>query len=109
MLIYSYINTSGDWKISTSVDLTVYQYGKNFFHNIAHKKYKITSTLSYANTALSQSAFEIFKCYIIKCHHGNVKVVSLMIHCDVIKKLFSGRQPRDLPNFACVFVLGHIV
>ena len=59
--IYSYINTSGNWKnekfcgnttpagrsvfiqfrvfpISTSVDITVYQYGKNvlyLFHNIA--------------------------------------------------------------------------
>ena len=52
VLIYSYINTSGNWKneklcvftqfrvflIFTSVDITVYQYGKNvlyFFYNIA--------------------------------------------------------------------------
>ena len=55
MLIYSYINTSGNWKtpagrsvftqfrvfpIFTSVDITVYQYGKNvlyFFYNIAQR------------------------------------------------------------------------
>ena len=56
MLIYSYINTSGNWKyeklcgntitqfrvfpILTSVDITVYQYGKNvlyFFYNIAQR------------------------------------------------------------------------
>ena len=57
MLIYSYINTSGNWKneklcgrrvftkfrvfpIFTSVDITVYQYRKNvsyFFYNIAQK------------------------------------------------------------------------
>ena len=54
VLIYSYINTSGNWKneklcgfhtISsfsnlTSVDITVYQYGKNvfyFFYNIAQR------------------------------------------------------------------------
>ena len=63
VLIYSYINTSGNWKneklcgnttpagrsvfiqfrvfpIFTSVDITVYQYGKNvlyFFYNIAQK------------------------------------------------------------------------
>ena len=63
MLIYSYINTSGNWKneklcgnmmpagwsvftqfrvfpIFTSVDVTVYQYGKNvlyFFYNIAQR------------------------------------------------------------------------
>ena len=63
LLIYSYINTSGNWKneklcgnmmpagrsvftqfrvfpIFTSVDITVYQYGKNvlyFFYNIAQR------------------------------------------------------------------------
>ena len=63
VLIYSYINTSGNWKneklcgnttpagrsiftqfrvfpVFTSVDITVYQYGKNvlyFFYNIAQK------------------------------------------------------------------------
>ena len=63
MLIYSYINTSGNWKneklcgnttpagrsvfiqfrvfpIFTNVDITVYQYGKNvlyFFYNIAQR------------------------------------------------------------------------
>ena len=63
VLIYSYINTSGNWKneklcgnttpagrsvftqfrvfpIFTSVDITVYQYGKNvsyFFYNIAQE------------------------------------------------------------------------
>ena len=63
VLIYSYINTSGNWKnaklcgsttpagrsvftqfrvfsIFTSVDITVYQYGKNvlyFFYNIAQR------------------------------------------------------------------------
>ena len=52
MLIYSYINTSGNWKneklktqfrvfpIFMSVDKTAYQYGKNvlyFFYNIAQR------------------------------------------------------------------------
>jgi hypothetical protein len=67
---------------STSVDITIYQYGKNvlyFFYNIAMSKARrirkisvFTSggkfpvlTLSYINTALSQSAFRIYKCYII--------------------------------------------
>ena len=51
MLIYSYINTSGNWEneklgkreISTSVDITVYQYGKNvfyLFYNIAQRNIK---------------------------------------------------------------------
>ena len=66
MLIYSYINTSGNWEneklcgnttpegrsvftqfrvfpISTSVDITVYQYGKNvlyLFYNIARRNIK---------------------------------------------------------------------
>ena len=98
VLIYSYINTSGIGKTtpegrsvfiqfrvfptSTSVDITIYQYGKNvlyFFYNIAMSKARrirkisaFTSggkfpvlTLSYINTALSQSAFRIYKCYII--------------------------------------------
>ena len=65
VLIYSYINTSGNWKneklcgnttpagrsvftqfrvfpIFTSVDITVYQYGKNvlyFFYNIAQRTF----------------------------------------------------------------------
>ena len=103
VLIYSYINTCGIGKTrncmetrraecfhtissfpnSTSVDITIYQYGKNvlyFFYNIAMSKARrirkismFTSsgkfpvlTLSYINTALSQSAFRIYKCYIIK-------------------------------------------
>ena len=63
VLIYSYINTSGNWKneklcgnftqfrvfpIFTSVDITVYQYGKNvlyFFCNIEQRMYVI-ATLS---------------------------------------------------------------
>ena len=61
MLIYSYINTSGNWEneklcgrrsvftqfrvfpISTSVDITIYQYGKNvlyLFYNIAQRNIK---------------------------------------------------------------------
>ena len=105
MLIYSYINTSGIGKTrncttpegrsvfiqfrvfptSTSVDITIYQYGKNvlyFFYNIAMSKSRrirtisvFTSgrkfpvlTLSYINTALSQSAFRIYKCYIINIY-----------------------------------------
>ena len=107
MLIYSYINTRTRvelgkreivWKHdarraecfhtissfpnSTSVDITIYQYGKNvlyIFYNIAMSKARrlrkisvFTSggkfpvlTLSYINTVLSQSAFRIYKCYII--------------------------------------------
>ena len=99
VLIYSYINTSGNWEneklcgnttpegrsvftqfrvfpISTSVDITtIYQYGKNvlyLFYNIAQRNIKKeifrrfrVLTLSYINTAPSQSAFRIYKCYII--------------------------------------------
>ena len=96
VLIYSYINTSGNWKneklcgnttpagrsvftqfqIFTSVDITVYQHGKNvlyFFYNIAQRTltevwreiFRVDIEL-YINTALSQSAFRIYKCYIIK-------------------------------------------
>jgi hypothetical protein len=70
---------------SMSVDITVYQHGKNvlyFFYNIAMSKARrirkisvLTSggkfpvlTLSYINTALSQSAFRIYKCYIMISH-----------------------------------------
>jgi hypothetical protein len=102
-LIYSYINTSGNleneklcgnttplgrsvftqfrvFPISTSVDITIYQYGKNvlyLFYNIAQRNIKTVSvlTLSYINTALSQSAFRIYKCYIIIC---NILISSIM-------------------------------
>ena len=63
--------------ISTSVDITVYQHGKNvlyFFYNIAQENTKLLQwmskgkfsvfTLSYVNTAINQSAFRILKCYI---------------------------------------------
>ena len=110
VLIYSYINTSGIGKtrncvetrrpqggvtgrsvftkfrvfpISTSVDITVYLYGKNvsyFFYNIAQKNTKLLPwmsdgkfsvfTSSYVNTALNQSAFRIHKCYIINTHNN---------------------------------------
>ena len=98
-LIYSYINTSGIGKtrncvetrrpnggvfslnirvfpISTSVDITVYLYGKNvlyFFYNIAQENTKLLQwmskgkfsvfTSSYVNTAINQSAFRILNCY----------------------------------------------
>ena len=65
--------------ISTSVDITVYLYGKNvlyFFYNIAQEDTKLLQwmskgkfsvfTSSYVNTAINQSAFRILKCYIIK-------------------------------------------
>ena len=98
MLIYSYINTSGNWKneklcgnttpagrsvftqfrvfpIFTSVDITVYQYGKNvlyFFYNIAQRTlteewreiFRVDIEL-YQHGSSSQSAFRIYKCYII--------------------------------------------
>ena len=51
--------------ISTSVDITVYLYGKNvlyFFYNIAQKKYKITSM---------DERREIFCVYIELCKHGS--------------------------------------
>ena len=70
--------------ISTSVDITVYLYGKNvlyFFYNIAQKNTKILQwmsgmkfsvfTSSYINTALNQSAIRIYKCYIIMCNNNN--------------------------------------
>ena len=122
VLIYSYINTSGIGKTrncmetrrpkgnttpegrsvfiqfrvfptSTSVDITIYQYGKNvlyFFYNIAMSKSRrirkisvFTSgrkfpvlTLSYINTGLSQSAFRIYKCYIIISLQSTRKYIS---------------------------------
>ena len=67
--------------ISTSVDITVYQYGKNvvyFFYNIAQKSTKLLHcmsdgkfsvfTWSYVNTSLDQSAIGVHKCYIINVH-----------------------------------------
>jgi hypothetical protein len=86
-LIYSYINTSGNWEneklwvfpISTSVDITIYQYGKNvlyLFYNITQtnikkeifRHFRVDIELQYINMALSQSAFRIYKCYIIKAY-----------------------------------------
>ena len=77
MLIYSYINTSGNWKneklcgnttpagrvfpIFTSVDITVYQYGKNvlyFFYNIAQR-------------TLTEKWREIFRVDIELYQHGS--------------------------------------
>ena len=62
----------------SSIYITVYLYGKNvlyFFYNIAQKNTillqwmsdgKISKLkLSYVDTALNQSAFNIHKCYII--------------------------------------------
>jgi hypothetical protein len=86
---------------STSVDITIYQYGKNvlyFFYNIAMSKARrirkisvFTSggkfpvlTLSYINTALSQSAFRIYKCYIINTIICIVFVWSInIVHFDI--------------------------
>ena len=105
MLIYSYINTSGNWKneklcgnttpagrsvftqfrvfpIFTSVDIIVYQYEKNvlyFFYNIAQRtlteKWReiVRVDMSYINTALSQSAFRIYKCYIINTGRASAR------------------------------------
>ena len=66
------------FSISTSIDITVYQNGKNvlyFFYNIAQKNTKLLEwmsdgkfsafTLIYVNTALNKSAFKIHKWYII--------------------------------------------
>ena len=65
MLIYSYINTSGNWKneklCGTSVDITVYQYGKNalyFFYNIAQR-------------TLTEEWREIFRVDIELYQHGS--------------------------------------
>ena len=84
VLIYSYINTSGNWKneklcgnttpagrsvftqfrvfpIFTSVDITVYQYGKNvlyFFYNIAQR-------------TLTEEWQEIFRVDIELYQHGS--------------------------------------
>ena len=84
VLIYSYINTSGNWEneklcgnttpagrsvftqfrvfpIFTSVDITVYQYGKNvlyFFYNIAQR-------------ALTEEWREIFRVDIELYQHGS--------------------------------------
>ena len=84
VLIYSYINTSGNWKneklcgnttpagrsvftqfrvfpIFTSVDITVYQYGKNvlyFFYNIAQR-------------TLTEGWREIFRVDIELYQHGS--------------------------------------
>ena len=117
MLIYSYINTRGNWKneklcgnttpagrsvftqfrvfpIFTSVDITVYQYGKNilyFFYNIAQRTFTESGgkfsvlTLSYINTALSQSAFRIYKCYIIMLY---IKYLSMKMQIIFFVNIF---------------------
>ena len=87
VLIYSYINTSGNWKneklcgnttptgrsvftqfrvfpIFTSVDITVYQYGKNvlyFFYNIAQR-------------TLTEEWREIFRVDIELYQHGSYPI-----------------------------------
>ena len=87
VLIYSYINTSGNWKneklcgnttpagrsvftqfrvfpIFTSVDITVYQYGKNvlyFFYNIAQR-------------TLTEEWREIFRVDIELYQHGSLPI-----------------------------------
>ena len=105
VLIYSYINTSGNRKneklcgnttpagrsvftqfrvfpIFTSVDITVYQYGKNvlyFFYNIAQRTltekwreiFRVDIEL-YQHGSYSHSAFRIYKCYIIIIYNINV-------------------------------------
>ena len=74
VLIYSYINASGNWKskklcgntqfrvfpIFTSVDVTVYQYGKNvlYFYNIAQR-------------TLTEEWREIFRVDIELYQHGS--------------------------------------
>ena len=58
-------NTSEVFPISTSVEITIYQHGKDvlyFFYNIAQKKYKITSM---------DERREIFRVYIELCKHGS--------------------------------------
>ena len=107
MLTYSYINTSGNWEneklcgnttpegrsvftqfrvfpISTSVDITIYQYGKNvlyLFYNIAQRninkeifrRFRVDIELyqhgkrqsAFNQRSKRQSAFRIYKCYII--------------------------------------------
>ena len=88
VLIYSYINTSGNWKneklcgnttpagrsvfrqfrvfpIFTSVDITVYQYGKNVLYFFLWREIFRVDIELYINTALSQSAFRIYKSHII--------------------------------------------
>ena len=67
--------------VSTSVDITAYQHGKNvlyFFYNIAQKNTKFLQwkrdgkfsvfIFSYVNMVLNQSACRIHKCYIIKLY-----------------------------------------
>ena len=100
MLIYSYINTSGNWKneklygnttpagrsvfvqfrvfpIFTSVDITVYQYGKNvlyFFYNIAQR-------------TLTEEWREIFRVDIELYQHGsfyNLQMLYYNIHLFTI-------------------------
>ena len=81
--------------IFTSVDITVYQYGKNvlyFFYNIAQRTFteewreifpcwhRVIS--GYINTALSQSAFRIYKCYIIIFFQFNLFLKSVWFYAQ---------------------------
>ena len=61
MLIYSYINTSGNWKNEKLCGNTTPQGGAQ--RTLTEEWREI---FRYTNTALSQSAFRIYKCYIIK-------------------------------------------
>ena len=98
---------------STSVDITIYQYGKNvlyFFYNIAMSKTRrirkislFTNggkfpvlTLSYINTALSQSAFRIYKCYIIKLYINTEKNVLYFFYNIAMSK---ARRIRKISVF----------
>ena len=97
MLIYSYINTSGNWKneklcgnttpagrsvftqfrvfpIFTSVDITVYQYGKNvlyFFYNIAQRTlteclYLISITINFNHNIYCKADFVSLSSHVTK-------------------------------------------
>ena len=86
--------------ISTSVNITVYQPGKNvlyFFYNIAQKSTNLLQcmsggkfsafTSSYVDTALDQSAIRIHKCYIINVHITMVDFGHVKLYLKAIKYL----------------------
>jgi hypothetical protein len=93
--------------ISTSVDITVYQHGKNvlyLFYNIAQRNIKkeifrrfCVDSLSHINTALSQSTFRIYKCYIINSivNQGYFTVARKYdFYFRVVKTIFYERAQR---------------
>ena len=96
MFIYSYVNTSGNWKNkklcgnttpegrSVFTQFQVFQISRNELIRVYIELCNVFShlfKLSYVNTALNQSAFRIHKCYVLKLF---VKDNTAVLVCTIL-------------------------